>query len=301
MITSRPDPAVDRSGAPADAPAPRVEVVFEPGGGLGRHRRRLAEMRRDLARSPELVRRLLVRELRGEYRQTLLGGLLAFLPALGLVLWAVLADRARLIATGDLEIPYPAWVLTGTVLWHTFAESIQIQLETLLTERGTLAKLDLPPEGPILAAVARIVVHLVPKLALLAIVFALFGIAPRPSQLLAPLPLVAMIAFGTALGLVLAPLNALYRDVGKALQPILTLWLLLTPVFYPVPRGGALATLLSWNPVTPLLQAGRDLLTIGAPASPWAALALGGAALVALPLAWFFYRLALPTVLERTA
>lgn len=281
-------------------PMPRGELVIEPGGGAGRHRRRWEAMRRDLARSPELVRRLLARELRGEYRQTLFGGLLAFLPALGLVLWAVLADRARLIATGDLEVPYPAWVLAGTVLWHTFAESIQAQLEALLAERGTLAKLDLPPEGPILAAVGRVVIHLLPKLVLLAVVFAIFDVPLSVGQLLAPLPIFGLIAFGTALGLVLAPLNALYRDVGKTLQPILTLWMLLTPVFYPVPRMGALATLLAWNPVTPLLGAARDLLTGGAPATPWAAVAIAVAALLALPCAWFFYRLALPTILERT-
>jgi len=289
-----------RATEPETEPIGREELLIEPGGGAHRHRLRWAAMRRDLARSPELVRRLLARELRGEYRQTLFGGLLAFLPALGLVLWAVLADRARLIATGDLEVPYPAWVLAGTVLWHTFAESIQVQLEALLAERATLAKLDLPPEGPILAAVGSVAVHLLPKLVLLAVVFAIFGVPLSAWQLLVPLPILGLIAFGTALGLVLAPLNALYRDVGKTLQPLLTLWMLLTPVFYPVPRMGALAKLLAWNPVTPLLGAARDLLTAGAPASPGWAIAVGAVALLALPCAWFFYRLALPTILERT-
>jgi lipopolysaccharide transport system permease protein len=296
---SPPSPAGD---PPRAAAAGAVEeTVFRPEVGLARHRALLGAMRRDAARALPAARRLLAQRLRAEYRQTLLGGLLAFLPALGLVAWAVLADRARVIAVGGLRIPFPAWVLAGAVLWQTFAEALQVQIDLLVAERPLLVKLELPPEAPILAGVFRVGVHLVPRLLLLAVVFAVFRVTPGAGILLVPLALAGLIALGTALGLVLSPLHLLYRDIGKALPPVLGLWLLLTPVFYPVPASGALATLLRINPLTPLVEAGRDLLTGGVPADPCPALLVLAASLLALPAAWFFHRLALPIVLERGA
>ena len=52
--------------------------------------------------------------------------------------------------------------------------------------------------------------------------------------------------------------------------------------------------------MTPLLGLARDLAARGPSTSFAAALWMTLATAVALPLAWFFYRLALPVVLEKT-
>ena len=175
-------------------------------------------MRRDLAASTALARQFLSRQLRAEYRQTLLGGFLAFLPALGLVFWAVLADRAKILDAGETGIPYAAFVLLGLVFWQTFVESIQVQIETLASERALLAKLDLPPESLIWHDGVRILVNLAPKLVLVAVVFVFLRQAVPWTVVLALLPVVVLVLLGTAIGLVLAPLHALYHDVGKGLR-----------------------------------------------------------------------------------
>ncbi len=276
------------------------EVIYLPDSGRERYRRLLQQMKQDLAASPRVARQLLARQLQGEYRQTLLGGVLAFLPALALVLWAVLAERARILSGGVTEIPYAAFVLLGLVLWQTFVDSIQIQIETLDRERALLTKVDLPPESLILAGLGRVFVHLGPKLLLVALAFALLRQGVGWTLLAAPLPLLALVLLGTALGLFLAPLHALYHDVGKSLQAVLTLWFFVTPVLYAVPAQGLFRRLLELNPVTPLLGLARDLATTGSPESWPPALWMTGGTLVALPLAWFFYRLALPVVLEKS-
>lgn len=276
------------------------EVIYQPDAGRDRHRRLLLQMRRDLAASAALARQFLSRQLRAEYRQTLLGGFLAFLPALGMVFWAVLADRAKILDAGDTGIPYAAFVLLGLVVWQCFVESIQVQIETLASERALLAKLDLPPESLILAGLFRALVNLAPKLVLVAVVFAYLRQGVPWTVLLAPLPLVVLALLGTALGLVLAPLHALYHDVGKGLAAVTTFWFFMTPVFYAVPKEGLFRRLVELNPVTPLLGLARDLATRGLPESFASALWMTLVTAVALPLAWFFYRLALPVVLEKT-
>lgn len=276
------------------------EIVYQPDAGRDRYRRLFVQMHRDLAASAGMARLMLARQLRAEYRQTLLGGLLAFLPALGMVLWAVLADRAKILDAGDTGIPYAAFVLLGLVGWQTFVESITVQIETLASERSLLAKLDLPPESLIAAALARVLVNVAPKILVVAVTFAWLRQGLPWTVVLAPLPLLALALLGTALGLVLAPLHALYHDVGKGLQAVTTFWFFMTPVFYAVPKAGLFRTLVVWNPVTPLLGLTRDLAALGT-STNWApALWMTLATALALPLSWFFYRLALPVVLEKT-
>ncbi len=277
-----------------------IEVIYEPDAGRDRYRRLFRQMRRDLGTSSALARQLLARQLRAEYRQTLLGGLLAFLPALGLVFWAVLADRAKILDAGETGIPYAAFVLLGLVFWQSFVESINVQIDTLASERALLAKLDLPPESLIVAGLARVLVNLGPKLVLVALVFAYLRQGVPWTVVLAPLPLVALMLLGTTIGLILAPLHALYHDVGKGLAAVTTFWLFMTPVFYAIPAKGLFRRLVELNPVTPLLGLARDLAARGLPESYGAALWMTAATVVALPIAWFFYRLALPVVLEKT-
>ena len=276
------------------------EIVYQPDAGSDRHRRLFAQMRRDLAASAGMARQMLLRQLRAEYRQTLTGGFLAFLPALGMVFWAVLADRAKILDAGDTGIPYAAFVLLGLVAWQTFVEAINVQIETLASERSLLAKLDLPPESLIGAALARVLVNVAPKVLVVAVVFLYLRQGVPWTVVLAPLPLLVLGLLGTALGLFLAPLHALYHDVGKGLQAVTTFWFFMTPVFYAVPKAGLFRTLVAWNPVTPLLGLARDLAALGS-STTWApALSMTAATALALPLAWFFYRLALPVVLEKT-
>jgi lipopolysaccharide transport system permease protein len=130
--------------------------------------------------------------------------------------------------------------------------------------------------------------------------FLWFEVSLPLSAALAIAALFALIVFGFAVGLLLAPLATLYHDLLKSTTIVLGVWLFVSPVLYPVPRGpGLLATVVHWNPVTPLLVTIRELAT-GAPLTM-----LGGFVAVALLslagvlLAWIVYRLALPYVIER--
>ena len=277
-----------------------TEIVYQPDAGRDRYRRLFRQMRRDLGASAGVARQMLSRQLRAEYRQTVFGGLLAFLPALGMVFWAVLADRAKILDAGDTGIPYAAFVLLGLVAWQTFVESIHVQIETLANERAVLAKLDLPPESLIAAALARVLVNVAPKILIVAVAFAYLHLGVPWTVVLAPLPFLVLVLLGTALGLFLAPLHALYNDVGKGLQAVTTFWFFMTPVFYAVPKDGLFRRLVEWNPVTPLLGLTRDLTALGTSTSWSGALWMTLATILALPFAWFFYRLALPVVLEKT-
>ena len=77
------------------------------------------------------------------------------------------------------------------------------------------------------------------------------------------------------------------------------LWLMITPVAYAEPRGGAFATLVQLNPATPMITTVRNLM-IGAPLEHLVGFAIVTViSLIGVFLAWVVYRLALPYIIER--
>jgi lipopolysaccharide transport system permease protein len=117
--------------------------------------------------------------------------------------------------------------------------------------------------------------------------------------LLAPVALLHLIALGTAIGLFLTPISALYQDVSRALGIGLSLWLFLTPVIYSAPKQGLFATLVRLNPVTPLLVTTRELATTGIVSDPQGFWIVSILTFIGLFLGWLIYRVSMPFIIER--
>ena len=76
------------------------------------------EMWRDLLASRELAWRLFARNIKAMYRQTALGYAWAFLPPLMTTAIWVLIQRAKILSVGETNVPYPVYVLVGTIIWQ---------------------------------------------------------------------------------------------------------------------------------------------------------------------------------------
>lgn len=258
-------------------------------------------MRRDAARAPRLAWRRFRHELFARHRSSLLGLPLAFAPALVVTLWATLANQSRIITVQSLAIPYPAWVLISVVLWQAFAEALTSQVDGLVADRALLARVDLPSESIVLERFAHAVLQLLLKLVLVVAVVLAFRVDLPWTALALPVLALPLLLLGTAIGLWVAPVAALYPDLSRALPAVTTVGFFLTPVVFTVPTEGALRLLLLANPVTPLLGFARDLAIAGIVSHPTGATASSALLLLLLPTGWFFYRLALPYVLERSS
>lgn len=151
-----------------------------------------------------------------------------------------------------------------------------------------------------MAGVAESIWNLLIRLLLLVPVLLLVvKVPPSVSMLWAPVGIAGLMLLGTAAGLLLTPAGMLYTDVSRGIGFIATFGMLLTPVLYPPPTGGVLGVIAAWNPVTPLIVTARDWLT-GQPATMvpefWMVTA---ASAVLFFVAWFFYRLTMPILIER--
>ena len=275
------------------------KVIYTPESRIRHPKQLLQEMVRDLLASRELAWRLLVRDISAQYRQSLLGLLWAFFPPIITALGLVVAKNAGAVNIGITDIPYPAYVMFSMSLWQTFVEALNGPLAAVGGARSMLAKINFPKEAIILAKLGEVFFNFGIKLILIFGLFLWFHIPVTWSVFLAPVALIHLVILGTAIGLLLAPLGALYGDVGRVIPLIVTPWMLLTPVIFPVPKQGWFSVVVSWNPVTPLLVTARDLAISGVVSNPTGFWLVSGLSFVLLFVAWILYRLSMPFIVER--
>ncbi len=274
-------------------------VVYTPESRLRHPVQLFREMWRDLLASRELAWRLMVRDIRAQYRQSFLGILWAFIPPIVTAVGFTLAANAEVVNIGVTDLPYPAYVMFSMTLWQTFVEALNGPVQGVTAAKAMLAKINFPREALILAKLGQVFFNFAIKLFLIVGLFVWFQMPVTWSVVLAPVALIHLVMLGTFLGLLLAPLGALYQDFSNGLTLVTGLWLFLTPVVYPVPSSGTFGTLVKLNPVTPLLVTTRELATTGILSDPQGFWVVSLLAIVGLLLAWLIYRLAIPFVVER--
>jgi lipopolysaccharide transport system permease protein len=253
----------------------------------------------DLLASRELAWRLFVRNISARYRQTLLGYVWAFLPPIVTTVVFLFLRRSGLFTVGDTVVPYAVFLLTGLVLWQTFADAIRSPLRMVNQSRAMLTKINFPREALILAGIAEVLFNFLIRGVLLVAVLAWFRVVPPASAVLAPVGLLALVGVGVAVGLALVPVAVLYGDVEQVLNLSVSLWMFVTPVLYPPPASWPGSLTMVLNPVSPALDTTRAWLLTGTPAHLAGFAWVGLGTLILLFCAWLVYRLALPILIER--
>lgn len=277
-----------------------TERIYSPQSVVKRPGLLFRHMLRDLAAARYLAWRILVRDLKARYRQTLLGSLWIVIPPIFVAIGLTFATRTKVIQIAATDLPYPVFVILSMSLWLTFTEAVNAPLQAINESRSVLAKISFPREALLIARFADVTTSLLVRMLLVAAVFLWYRIAVTPLGLLAIPATFSLVLFGFAVGLLLAPFGTLYHDIIKGTPIVLNIMFFLTPVVYPTPQGDNIfAQLVNWNPVTPLLVTVRELAT-GVPLSAGTGyLVLSIVAVLGLFLAWVLYKVSLPFVIER--
>jgi len=274
-------------------------TVYTPESPLRQPRQFVRELISDLWGSRELAWRLFVRDLRAQYRASLLGYVWVFLPPLVASLPFVYLKSAGVISIGDTPIPYAAYAMVGAIIWQTFVDALNSPLRSVNAARAMLTRINFPREAILLSGLMQVGFTFVVRLALVIGVFAAFALKPAATSPLFVIGMISIALTGFMIGLVLTPLGVLYGDVQHSLPIASTFLMLITPVLYPVPSSGLGAMVASLTPLTPLITTTRDWLTAGAAVQHIAFLVVSGVTVTLLILAWVLYRLALPHLVAR--
>lgn len=276
------------------------ETVYTPDSCLRRPRALAAEMLNDLWVSRSLAWRLFIRDVQAQYRRSFLGTFWAIVPAAITATGLAFASSAGVINVGETDIPYPAFVMLGTLLWQTFLEAFKGPEKAIKASRSVLSRIRFPHEAIVLSQLGQVLFNLLLKLALLTVLFITFSVTISWKIVLAPFAFVSLILLGTGIGLFLVPINHLVQDISRAMEVILLMWFFLTPVVYPVPEDQMIvSTLVHLNPVTPLLLTARELMTTGMVSAPIRFVLVSLLAIFILLLGWLIFRLSIPYLVER--
>jgi len=234
-----------------------------------------------------------------QYRQSALGYVWAVAPLLFTSSVFILLNSAGLLRAGDTGVPYPVYVILGTVSFALFLDSLHMPLGAIGSARGTLPKINFPHEALLLAGIAQILLNFAVKTTLIIGVLIIFRVPVPLTAVLVVIPLAGLLLAGLALGILLVPVGMLFQDVGHALGVVASGLVFVTPAAYMPPRIGLLSVITAWNPLTPLVMTARDLIVRGSSPYMPTTLMLVGASILALLLSWVALRLAMPILIER--
>ena len=305
QLTSSSNPDSPSTQDRQPSPSARLEkeqasIVYSPESSLRRPGHLVAGLWRDIWNSRELTWRLLSRNIRSQYRQSLLGIGWAFLPAIAnTAIWVGLTASKTL--TIETPVDYISYVLTGMILWQAFIESFQAPSAAVTAGRSLLSKTPFPRESLLFVRFGEVLFNSSVRLSLLVIVFLFRPVELTWGVAFAPFGLLALMMFGMALGLLLMPLGALYQDVNRFMTTFAPFWMLLTPVVYALPDGGWGKLIMWLNPVSALLVSTRDIILTGGSEYFVGGLVTIGIAIPTLFLGLLLYRLSMPILIERIA
>jgi lipopolysaccharide transport system permease protein len=289
-----------QSSSVEPVPEPTLPVrVITPHNGLEAFTDAIKSLKRDFRQSRALAWRMLLRDTQAQYRQSLLGYVWIFLPPLTTVLVWVLLNDSGLVTIKTGNVPYPLFVITGTVLWGAFNSSVMAMQEIMGSARGILSKVNFPHEALFMTAFGKALLNSAIPALLLVPSLLIYEASLTLQALLFPLGFSVVILLGCAIGLLFVPIGALYADVGRAIQLALRFGFFATPVIYALPADGLTRALLLWNPVTAPLVTSRTWLIGGESSLVTEMVIVFVISLVLLTLSTVMFKVVMPLLIER--
>ncbi len=236
----------------------------------------MLEHLKELVRFRDLLRNLVVRDLRVRYKNSVLGVLWSWLnPLFMMVVYTVVFVFMR--RGGDGVVPdrnFPVFVLCALLPWNFFSGSVLQSIGSVADNASLVKKVYFPREVLPLSVVISNLVNFGIALVVLFPMLLFFRIRLTPWVLLLPIIVMIQFFFITGIALVLSTMNVFYRDTKVIMNVIIMAWFFVTPVIYPIdilPRSkeilGVTIDIHRWarilNPMASLVAAYRDVLYYG--------------------------------------
>jgi len=225
--------------------------VVEPPRGL------VALKLREVWRYRELVFFLTWRDILVRYKQAVLGFAWAILqPVITIVVFTVIFGGFLHVSSGS--VPYPVFSLAGLLPWQLFSGAVQRSGMSLVASQSLITKVYFPKLVIPLSAVLGGVVDFAISLLVLIPLMAYYHVPPTWNILWLPALVLLTVLMSLAVGLWLAALNVLYRDVQYIIPFLMQVWMYVSPVAWPVSYiSGKHKALFALNPMVGVIQAFR--------------------------------------------
>lgn len=217
----------------------------------------------DLWNYRELIRNLVVRDLKVRYRNSAFGFAWSLLNPLFMMV--VLSVVFSLVFTERKLIEnFPAFLVVGLIPWNFTNTSLARVVNSVIENSRLIKKVFFPREVIPISVVLANFVHFLLAIPVLLIILMFLGVMPNPKILLLPPLILIHLELVLGISLFISCVNVFYRDMGVALDVLLQGWFFATPIFYHhwiLPlwlQKPAMA-----NPLAAIITAYRDVLIFG--------------------------------------
>ncbi|MCS7306066.1 MAG: ABC transporter permease [Thermoguttaceae bacterium] len=215
------------------------------------------EMFWELFHYRELLWQMILRDIRIRYKQAVMGfGWALLMPILvvgsGFVVKYVLAQTAG----SSLQSQAVAGMAVKALAWTFFAGALGFATNSLTNNIALVTKIYFPREVfPLASVLVQAFDTSIGALLVLVAIMALPGVGLSWTALWAFPLVILLMAFTTAIALVLSCANVFFRDVKYIAQLLITFGIFFTPVFYETEMLGPTGSqIMMLNPLAPLLE-----------------------------------------------
>jgi len=258
----------------------------------------LREMWEGLCRSRYIAYRLTLRDIKSEYSKSAFGMVWDLLDPLVLGTIFYFLKRASVINVGQIGMSYAVYIVYGMLIYQSFNDAVIRSVNLIVGSKNLLTHQKMPPEALILSVFFRICFDSMFRIAVM-LLFSLiaweFSVLGFIKFLLA---FPGMILAGIALGVFLAPFNAIYLDVGRFVRLILVPLRYASPVLWPIPKNLFHGLLLYLNPIAMILVNLRLLATSDLCEDLLMTAIHCGVFLVIGLVGWFIFHVSIPILAE---
>jgi ABC-2 type transport system permease protein len=177
---------------------------------------------------------------------------------------------------------YPEFLLFNIVLFGFFQEATMLAVGSIVGHEAVVRKTQFPRLVIPLAVVCTTLFNLLLSLVVAFVFLLASGVAPQTSWLLLSVVMVLLLAFTTAVSMMVSALYPRFRDIGIIWGVVSLALFYATPVLYPIWHVSAsLRDIIALNPLTPIFELAQRWIT--EPSAPWpGAAAAGGPARLAV-------------------
>lgn len=235
----------------------------------------------------DLVAQFVSRNIKVRYKRSVLG--VAWTMLNPLLMMTILTLVFSNIFRVSVE-HYPIYVLSGLILWNFFGFTTIVAMNELVFGGNLFHRIYVPRTVFAVSATGSGLLNLVLALVPLLLIMLVTGSVPTVALLFLPVAILLMAMFTLGVSLFLSALAAYFGDMLDIHQIVLSAWMYLTPIIYPVEIvPSQYRWLLNLNPMYHLLACFRAPIYAGVLPSGEQFLAAAISATVALVVGWWFF------------
>ena len=216
---------------------------------------------RELWRYRDMFVLFVDRNFRTAYKQTVLGPLWFIItPVLSVLVYVMVFGGIANIPTDG--VPPILFYLLGISVWGYFASCVSATSDSFVTNADIFGKVYFPR---IIMPLVAVITNLLTVAIQLAIFMACYiyyaatgtELTLHWQVLLFPLLILLRALMAVGFGMIFSSMTTKYRDLQVMLTKIISLWVYVTPVIYPLSMvtNPKLHLAMSLNPVTPVMEA----------------------------------------------